>query len=286
VQPDIVHLNSFREAAFDFGVPVLAVAHSCVASWWQACRPRQTMEPRWHIYLRNAAEGLNAAERWAAPTMSYRDWIESFYRPRTRGEVVWNGSEPAPRTTAKQKSILAAGRLWDEAKNLRVLSEVAADVDWPISVAGPLQSAGDAPAAKSGNLHVLGQMAHDDLLARMQRAGIFVAPALYEPFGLGILEAAGRGCPLVLSDIASLRELWRGAALFVEPTNADALRASLNRLCRDGALRERLGAAARHRAQRYSLDAMVQAYRRIYRDLLQPDARPRHALARPVELRQ
>jgi len=278
-QPDLIHLNSFREATFDFGVPVLAVAHSCVGSWWQACGPGQ-MEPRWRAYLRNVAAGLNAADRWAAPTMAYRDWIEHFYRPRTRGETVWNGADPASADT-KQRSILAAGRLWDDAKNLHSLAKVAADVHWPISVAGSLQVAGGAQAAEAGGLRVLGELAHDDLLMHMRRAGIFVAPALYEPFGLSILEAASRGCALALSDIPTLRELWDGAALFVEPTDIVALRNALNTLCDDDDLRARFAAAARYRARRYTLEAMVGNYRRIYGELIEraPAARNRASQA-------
>jgi glycosyltransferase involved in cell wall biosynthesis len=107
------------------------------------------------------------------------------------------------------------------------------------------------------------------LLAQMQRAAIFVAPALYEPFGLGILEAAGCGCALVLSDITTLRELWRDAALFVEPGDACAVRDALNALCRDDGMRARLGAAARQRARRYSSVSMVRSYQRLYGDLTQ-----------------
>jgi hypothetical protein len=35
--PDIVHLNGFREATFQWEVPTLVVAHSCVNSWAAAC---------------------------------------------------------------------------------------------------------------------------------------------------------------------------------------------------------------------------------------------------------
>ncbi len=37
IQPDIIHLNSFREASFDWLAPVVVVAHSCVNSWGLAC---------------------------------------------------------------------------------------------------------------------------------------------------------------------------------------------------------------------------------------------------------
>ena len=56
----------------------------------------------------------------------------------------------------------------------------------------------------------------------MARTAVFVSPALYEPFGLAVLEAAQAGCALVLSDIPTFRELWDGVALFVAPVIARA----------------------------------------------------------------
>ena len=35
--PDLIHFNSFREATFDWSVPKVVVAHSCVNSWAEAC---------------------------------------------------------------------------------------------------------------------------------------------------------------------------------------------------------------------------------------------------------
>src|SRR5947209_9753388 len=40
IKPDIVHLNSFRAATFDWNAPLLVVAHSCVNSWGIACNDR------------------------------------------------------------------------------------------------------------------------------------------------------------------------------------------------------------------------------------------------------
>jgi len=34
-QPDLVHLNSFREGNLNWSAPVLIVAHSCVQTWWR-----------------------------------------------------------------------------------------------------------------------------------------------------------------------------------------------------------------------------------------------------------
>src|SRR4051812_2097805 len=38
VEPDLVHLNGYAHAALPWNSPVMVVAHSCVASWWQAVK--------------------------------------------------------------------------------------------------------------------------------------------------------------------------------------------------------------------------------------------------------
>ena len=71
-------------------------------------------------------------------------------------------------------------------------------------------------------------------------APVFASLALYEPFGLGVLEAAQAGCALVLSDIPTFRELWNGAALFVPPDDDAAIAGALDSLLWDDALRDRM----------------------------------------------
>jgi len=76
--------------------------------------------------------------------------------------------------------------------------------------------------------------------------------------------AALSGCALVLGDVGSLRELWEGAALFVPPTDHDALRASCLELVATPRLRNELARAARERARSYSSVRMGQAYAELY----------------------
>ena len=102
------------------------------------------------------------------------------------------------------------------------------------------------------------------------RAAIYALPARYEPFGLSALEAALSGCALVLGDIASLREVWQDAALFVPPNDTDALRQTLNALIATPDLRSEMAERAQHHAQRYSLRAMTNAYLDVYASLLAP----------------
>lgn len=266
VQPDVVHLNSYREATGDWRSPVLVVAHSCVRTWWRACRGVDPDEPRWLVYVDNVAAGLSAADRWLAPTAAFRDTIAALYRPVTEGVVIWNGIDaPSPRRH-KQPFILAAGRLWDEAKNVEMLAHVAPRVPWPIRAAGPAGEPAHSGVLPPG-VEALGELPHGALLGLMRHASVLAAPAVYEPFGLTVLEAAASGCALVLSDIATFRELWDGAALFVDARDEAAWQAILTHVTNNAALREDLQRRALGHAPRYSLATMTDGYAGLYEEL-------------------
>ncbi len=266
IAPDIVHVNGFREASAAWDAPALVVAHSCVWSWWRACRGGEPSEPRWWAYAANVRAGLAAADRWIAPSAALRDQVEALYAPPTQGEVIWNGLAPAGRAAPKQPVILSAGRVWDEAKNVAALATIASGLPWPVRIAGPLAAAEGGAEGRGlpGAAICLGALSRREVLAEMQRAAIFVAPAVYEPFGLTVLEAASAGCALVLTDIPTFRELWDGAALFVDPHDDAMLAATLARVAGDEPLRRTLQRRAAFRAQRYSLDAMCEAYCGLY----------------------
>jgi glycosyltransferase involved in cell wall biosynthesis len=272
IQPDIVHLNSFREANFDWLAPVVVVAHSCVNSWGLACRDTQWLsEPKWQHYTRAVTAGLDRAQAWVSPSRTFHDAIGGLYGPSLPGTVIWNGIPPAASPpSSKRRFILSAGRLWDAAKNISALARASRGLDWPVFVAGPRS---DDPANDCGELTLIGDIPHSALCSRMQRAAVFVSPARYEPFGLSVLEAASAGCALILSDIPTFRELWDGAALFVDPADDRALHRALAGLCANDRERARLQRAARDRSESYSLARTAEAYRALYQRLLATHSR-------------
>jgi glycosyltransferase involved in cell wall biosynthesis len=275
IRPDVVHLNSFREANFAWRAPVVVVAHSCVNSWGLACRDTSWLgEPKWRGYTERVTAAFDTAQAWVCPSQSFHDDIAEIYRPRSRGIVIWNGIEPQGLAGRKQDMIFAAGRLWDRAKNIEVLAAAAPGLDWPVQVAGP------ADECPSASVTWLGQLSHEAMRAHLQHAAIFASPALYEPFGLSVLEAAAAGCALVLSDIPTFKELWSGAALFVDPTDSKALHRALAGLCTDDRERVRLQRAAFEHSLTYSLTRTTSAYLSLYEELLAV-----HHAPAPMEVR-
>jgi glycogen synthase len=250
VEPDVVHLNGYAHAALDWNAPVLVVGHSCVLSWHEAVRGEPA--PRsWERYRQAVTAGLRSARLVVAPTAAMLRELVRLYGLRGPTTVIPNGRRSRPPERPKEPFVLAAGRLWDDAKNLRALDRAAAAVDWPVLVAG------DKPVERPQNVQLLGRLNDAELADAMARAWIFAAPALYEPFGLAPLEAALAGCALVLGDIPSLHEVWDDAAVYAR--NCE-LGAAIRSLIRDRDRRAQLAEAAHARAARYTPERMAAAY--------------------------
>ncbi|HVD38060.1 MAG TPA: glycosyltransferase family 4 protein [Solirubrobacterales bacterium] len=259
-RPDLVHLCSYSHGALPFRVPKLVVAHSCVLSWWRAVHGTEA-PPSWNRYREETGAGLAAVDTVIAPTQAILRELERDHDlPPGRTAVIHNGT-PLPPVGKEEKEplILGSGRFWDPAKNLATLDAAAAGLRWPVVVAGDLQG-GEAPR----HARSTGVLSPARLSKLRRRASIYAAPALYEPFGLGILEAAAERCALVLADIPSLRELWSDAAIFVDPRDPEALREALAGLASDRWLRSSLADRAQRRAASYSIDRAAHAYHRLY----------------------
>ncbi len=270
---DVIHVNGYSHARLDVGCSVVVVAHSDVLSWWEAIY-KSAAPPRWAVYRRQVMAGLAAAARVVAPTAVVLDDLERRYGAlANKGVVISNGVEPAAFPVLdKLPVVLAAGRLWDAAKNLAALDAAAPGLAWPVEIAGELEHP-DGGVATHAHVRRLGRLTPAEMARHLGSAGIFAAPARYEPFGLAILEAAAAGCALVLGDIRSLRENWDGAALFVDPDDPWLLHAAIDALIANPVERARLASAARCRARRFTLDHMARAYSALYRDLLRSSAR-------------
>jgi len=286
-EPDIVHLNGYSHATLPWRAKTVVVAHSSVVGWWRAVRggdpPRTFAEYR--VRVQN---GLSAADLVVAPSAAMLSELHDCYRVEPRSRVIHNGiSRPASRIGNRRPLYLAAGRLWDEAKNLQLVAQVAGELPWPTMVAG------EPPAAteEHEDLQFVGRVSRERVLFLMASASVFLHPARYEPFGLAPLEAAACEMPLVLGDIASLREIWGDAASYVPPQDAAALLRVARSLALDREQRVELGRRARARSARYSTERMVRQYLTAYRDLVSdqvalPEACAAEASARAPRLQE
>jgi glycosyltransferase involved in cell wall biosynthesis len=270
----LIHLNSPALAAQGgFPAPVVGACHSCLATWWSAVGEGPMPDDfRWRTQL--LWQGLHNCEALIAPT-------EAFARETTRSyeiaspQVIRNGREPPPSIVAgeRQAIVFTTGRFWDGGKNIGVLDAAAGLCAAPVLAAGPLKGPNGA-AVELRHAQALGRLSADEITEWLHRAAVFSSSAVYEPFGLGVLEAAQAGCALVLSDIPTFRELWDGTAVFVAADDAAGFAAAFDRLLANPAERLRLAAEARARSHSYTATRMASGVLDLYRKL-----QPRFALA-------
>lgn len=108
-----------------------------------------------------------------------------------------------------------------------------------------------------------GLTTHNELPRILREADVFVLPSLQEGLPLALLEALASGLPAVATRVGGIPTLLRDGVdgLLVDPADAGGLRAALQRLLDDGDLRQRLRAAARAAAERFSWRNIWRQYR-------------------------
>jgi glycosyltransferase involved in cell wall biosynthesis len=245
---DVVQTSSaalIADATFD--CPCIAVQHSCVATWWGAVKGRPLPDDfQWRRNL--VARGLKRADAVVAPTRAFAEATQRAYRLEPRVKAVHNGrTSREVRLLPQGDFVFTAGRLWDEGKNVATLDQAASQIDAPFQAAGATTGPNGAAIAFD-HLITLAELSDSKIAGVLAARPIFASGALYEPFGLSVLEAAQAGCALVLSDIPTHRELWDGAATFVNARDHGAFASAISELLQDRKARNRLGNRAREHA--------------------------------------
>jgi glycosyltransferase involved in cell wall biosynthesis len=153
---------------------------------------------------------------------------------------------------AEPAEVLYAGRLSPE-KGVAVLVEATEGLNLVVAGDGPLRSL--VPGA-------LGLLPHAALDVLYARAAVVVLPSYSEGLPLAVVEAMAHGRPVVASAVGGIPDLVVDGetGFLVPPGDAVALRAAIEKLLADSALRKRMGAAGRERIiELCSLDRVTQA---------------------------
>lgn len=164
-------------------------------------------------------------------------------------------------------------------KGFEVLVDAMQDVDAVLLLGGegPLTPALRERARQTiglGAVRFVGRIENADLPAYYHACAVYCMPSLAtsEAFGLVQVEAMACGRPVVncrLDNAVNLVSPNGVSSLTVEPGNASALAAAINRLLRDATLCAHLGAGGRERvAQRFSMQAMIAATLAMYQQVL------------------
>lgn len=115
-------------------------------------------------------------------------------------------------------------------KNLEILPQVLEIVRRKAPGIKLVRAGGKLPVSLAEEFHrrcgegalvELGQVSDETLSALYQNAAVTIIPSRYEGFGLPVLEAMARGCPVVCARTTSLPEVGGEVALYFEVDDAD-----------------------------------------------------------------
>jgi len=93
----------------------------------------------------------------------------------------------------------------------------------------------------------------DEELEKMYANALFsIYPTLYEGFGLPPLESMTYGCPVIASDIPSLREISGDAVIYTDPYDINDMTEKMNMMAIDAGLRHSLVVKGLEQIKEYS----------------------------------
>jgi glycosyltransferase involved in cell wall biosynthesis len=132
--------------------------------------------------------------------------------------------------------------------------------------------AGEGPrvreAAGGAPVELTGYVSDERLDALMRGADALVHPSLYEGFGLVLVEAMARGCPVVAANATALPETGGDAARYFDPLDPADIARAIREVVEDQALRATLADRGRERAGRLSWDETAARTADVYREVL------------------
>jgi glycosyltransferase involved in cell wall biosynthesis len=150
-------------------------------------------------------------------------------------------------------------------KNVDVILEQAFELDAAgidIVVVGAPSSifSATAPVLQRSNIYHAGYLGDNDLAALYEGALCLVFPSKTEGFGIPLLEAMARGCPVISSNAASLMEVGGDAVAYVDAGQGENWSSAIIGLSVNEGLRAIMSARGRKRASLFSWKRSAQLY--------------------------
>ena len=284
LQPDVAH---FTNGMMPYGsrVATVVTVHDMSLRLYPRCHPIRRLllnRPLMHVAIRQASSIVTVSES------TRRDLVRLHGVPSDRVSVVHEAASPVFRPIADRarldavraryglpsRFILYVGTIEPRKNLLRLMTAFAAarraGIPHQLVCVGPY---GWSSRDLSGHIerlgirdavHFTGYLPFDDLPAIYNLGDVFVFPSLYEGFGLPVVEAMASGLPVLTSKTSSLGEIAGGAAVTIDPTDAEAMADAIRRLSTDAELRRDVSERGLRRARDFSWEQTAREMLAVY----------------------
>jgi alpha-1,3-rhamnosyl/mannosyltransferase len=119
-----------------------------------------------------------------------------------------------------------------------------------------------------------GRIPEADLDVLYRRATLLAFPSRYEGFGLPVLEAMSRGCPVVASRVGGLPGVAGEAAVLLDPLDAPAWAGAIADLLDHADRRTVLSRRGVERARHFRWSDAAASLAAVYREVARRPSRP------------
>jgi phosphatidyl-myo-inositol dimannoside synthase len=187
----------------------------------------------------------------------------------------------APATISPSGSLrlICVARLIERKGQHHLIHAVRLLTDRGVDVTLDLVGTGDAEAANRALAHdlgvaervrFLGYVPREQIAAHYQAADVFVLPSFNEGMSVATLEAMAAGLPTVVTRTGGTAELVEDgvSGMIFNWGDIATLAQHMSQLAQDRPRAQRMGAAARARAQRFTWDAAATRYCELFRELV------------------
>jgi len=118
-------------------------------------------------------------------------------------------------------------------------------------------------------MRCLGRVPFADLVGLYHVSSVLLHVALYEGFGLPVLEAMRAGLPVITSNLGAMREVGEGVARLVNPLDVAEVAAAIEQVLVDDPLRRRMIESGRRRAESLTWERAVEGTIAAYHQALE-----------------
>jgi glycosyltransferase involved in cell wall biosynthesis len=203
---------------------------------------------------------LAAGEEFTVlPQKKALDTIAKFKLPRKFalyvGDATWNKNLPR----LVEAAILENIPLVMVGKALSGEEKIDATNPWNRDIIKTI-----ALAKEHKNIHRIGFVSMDELVALYNSAHIFLMPSLYEGFGLPVLEAMACGVPVITSSEGSLPEVAGNAAFYADAHSTRIIAESIQTVWWDEKLRKDLSERGLKQVKQFSWKKTAEETIRAY----------------------
>lgn len=222
----------------------------------------------WHWTQRVKKQAGQAALIITDSQFSKNDIAEALKIPDDKIKVIYPGINPGisqiPRTCDVQNIeklkpfILYLGKI-NPRKNLEILLRAFNLLTSQVDRLLKLVIAGDdqipntlIPPSLNSQIILTGPVSPEEKLLLYNQAEVFVYPSFFEGFGFPPLEAQSCGCPVIVSNRASLPEIIGRSGLQIDPWRTEELVYAIRAVLTNQDLRRRLTALGRQNVQRFN----------------------------------